>query len=257
MKEILEDLRAEQETLAELLLKLTDSQWDLPSPAQGWTLRDCVSHIAHIDEVAVQILQGDLSPLEEAKRVLMGFNEIGVSRGRSMSVQQILYWWERARREMLERLSECDPKSRIPWFAMPMSPKAFATARLMETWAHGLDIFETVGEAPRDTDRLRHVALLACLARPWAYQINGLQPPSTALRVELILPSGKLWSYGPEDAPEVIRGSASEFCRVAVRRLHYKDTKLKAQGQEAKRFLEIAQTYAGLPGSGRSPKVGS
>lgn len=256
MKEILEDLRAEQDNLAEFLLKLTDSQWDLPSPAQGWTLRDCVSHIAHIDEVAVQILQGDLSPLEEAKRVLMGFNEIGVSRGRSMSAQQILDWWEKARREMLEQLFGLDTKSRIPWFAMPMSAKAFATARLMETWAHGLDIFDAVGQAPKDTDRLRHVALLACLARPWAYQINGLQPPSIALRVELILPSGKLWSYGPEDAPEVIRGSASEFCRVAVRRLHYKDTNLKAQGQEAQRFLEIAQTYAGLPGSGRSPKGG-
>lgn len=256
MKEILEDLRAEQESLAELLVDLTDSQWDLPSPAQGWTLRDCVSHIAHIDEVAAQILQGDLSPLEEAKRVLMGFNEIGVNRGRSMSARQILDWWQKARQEMLERLSVIDPKSRIPWFAMPMSGKAFATARLMETWAHGLDIFDTVGRTPKDTDRLRHVALLACLARPWAYQVNGLQPPATPLRVELILPSGKLWTYGPEGATELIRGSASEFCRVAVRRLHHKDTDLEAHGAEARRFLEIAQTYAGLPGSGRSPKKG-
>lgn len=256
MKEILEDLRAEQESLAGLLLDLSDSQWDLPSPAQGWTLRDCVSHIAHIDEVAVQILQGDLSPLEQATRVLMGFNEIGVNRGRSMSVGQLLDWWERSRQEMMEKLSRLDPKKRIPWFAMPMSARAFATARLMETWAHGLDIFETLGRTPKDTDRLRHVALLACLARPWAYQVNGLQPPSTTLRVELILPSGRLWIYGPEDATELIRGSASELCRVAVRRLHYKDTSLEAQGDEAKRFLEIAQAYAGLPGSGRSPKQG-
>ncbi|MEJ5375770.1 MAG: TIGR03084 family metal-binding protein [bacterium] len=255
MKEILDDLKAEQEALLELLLQLKDSHWDLPSPAQGWTLRDCVSHIAHIDEVAVQILKGDLSPLEEAKRVLMGFNEIGVKRGRSMSSREILDWWERSRTEMLERLSGLDPKSRIPWFAMPMSAKAFATARLMETWAHGLDIFDAAGRVPKDTDRLRHVALLACLARPWAYQVNGLQPPSTALRVELRLPSGKLWSHGPEDAPELIRGSASEFCRVAVRRLHYQDTSLEAQGDEAKRFLQIAQTYAGLPGTGRSPKT--
>lgn len=254
MKEILEDLRAEQQSLVELLLELNDSQWDLPSPAQGWSVRDCVSHIAHIDEVAVQILQGDMSPLEEAKRVLMGFNQMGVERGRSMSVQQILDWWQRARQAMLGRLSELDPKSRIPWFAMPMSAKAFATARLMETWAHGLDIHDAVGRTPKDTDRLRHVALLACLARPWAYQVNGLQPPETPLRVELFLPSGRFWSHGPEDAPDVIRGSASEFCRVAVRRLHHKDTSLEAQGVEAKRFLQIAQTYAGLPGSGRSPK---
>lgn len=256
MREILEDLRAEQDSLRALLLGLREAQWDLPSPAEGWSLRDCVSHIAHIDEVAAQILRGDLSPLEEAKRVLMGFNEIGVNRGRSMDSREILEWWEKARLEMLERLSGLDPKSRIPWFAMPMSAKAFATARLMETWAHGLDVLDALGRTSLDTDRLRHVALLACLARPWAYQVHGLPAPATALRVELHLPSGKLWTYGPEEAPDIIRGSASEFCRVAVRRLHHKDTSLEAHGAEALRFLEIAQTYAGSPGSGRSPKGG-
>lgn len=238
-----------------MLVQLAPTQWDLPTPAQGWTVRDCVSHIAHIDQVALQILDGDLSPLEEAKRVLMGFNEIGVNKGRSMSASQILAWWREVRGGMMRRLSRLEPKHRIAWFAMPMSARAFATARLMETWAHGLDVFDAVGQSPQDTDRLRHVALLACLARPFAYQINGLGVPETALRVELVLPSGKLWTHGPEDAPDRIRGSAGEFCRVAVRRLHHMDTRLEAHGEEARRFLQIAQTYAGLPGSGRSPKA--
>jgi uncharacterized protein (TIGR03084 family) len=254
MQEILTDLKAEQEALDQSLSTLPEAQWDLPSPAEGWTLRDSVSHIAHIEEVAVLLLRGDNSPLEEAARVGFGFTNIGVQKGRSMKPSEVLPWWRKARSIMVDELSRCDPKKRIPWFAMPMGARAFATARLMETWAHGLDCFDAVGAEPEDTDRLRHVALLACMARPFAYQANGLAFPGTPLRVELVLPSGRPWTQGPEDAQDRIRGQAREFCRVAVRRRHWQDMALGIEGDEAKRFIEIVQTYAGPPGSGRKPK---
>jgi len=254
MQEILSDLKAEQEVLDQFLCTLSEPQWDLPSPAEGWTLRDSVSHIAHIDEVAVLLLRGDNSPLEEAAKMGFGFTSIGPQKGRSMNSAGILSWWGAARSVMLEELSKCDSKKRIPWFAMPMGARAFATARLMETWAHGLDCFDAAGAAPEDTDRLRHVALLAYLARPYAYQVNGLAFPESPLRLELLLPSGSFWSQGPEGAPDRIRGQAGEFCRVAVRRRHWKDMALEIEGGEAQRFIEIVQTYAGPPGSGRKPK---
>jgi len=264
MKEILTDLKAEQEALDRFLSSLSEPQWDLPSPAEGWTLRDSVSHIAHIDEVAVSLLRGDNSPLEEAAKVGFGFSNIGLQKGRLMKPSGVLIWWREVRSVMMEELSRCDPKKRIPWFAMPMGARAFATARLMETWAHGLDCFDTVGALPEDTDRLRHIALLAYMARPYAYQVNGLQFPGTPLRLELVLPSGMPWSQGEENARDRIKGKASEFCRVAVRRRHWKDMSLEIEGNEAKRFIEIIQTYAGPPGSGRkaralrpSPSIGN
>ena len=155
---------------------------------------------------------------------------------------------------MLDELSKCDPKQRIPWFAMPMGARAFATARLMETWAHGLDCFDAIGVEPEDTDRLRHIALMACMARPYAYQVNALPLPQTPLRLELMLPSGQLWTYGEQNATDRIKGKAGEFCRVAVRRRHWKDMGLETQGEEARRFIEIVQTYAGPPGPGRKPR---
>jgi len=124
----------------------------------------------------------------------------------------------------------------------------------METWAHGLDCYDAVGIEPVDTDRLRHVAMIAYMARPYAYSVNGLKMPETPIRVELVLPSSEVWSQGPEDARDIIRGSAGEFCRVAVRRRHWKDTNLEIIGEEARRFIEIVQAYAGPPGSGRRPK---
>jgi uncharacterized protein (TIGR03084 family) len=254
MQEIVTDLKAEQKALDDFLSTLKDKQWDLPTPAEGWMVRDCVSHIAHIDEVATAFLGGDYAALDEAAKIGMAFNEIGPKRGRAMKPSQILEWWRDVRETECEHLMKTDTKARIPWFGPPMGARAFATARLMETWAHGLDCYDAVGVEPVDTDRLRHVAMIAYLARPFAYSVNGLEAPSIPIRIELALPSSQAWSQGPEDAKDIIRGTASEFCRVAVRRRHWKDTKLEVIGNEARRFIEIVQTYAGPPGSGRKPK---
>ena len=254
MKEIVADLKAEQKALDDFLSTLKDEQWDLPTPAEGWMVRDCVSHIAHIDEVATSFLGGDYAALDEAAKVGMAFNEIGPKRGRAMKPSQILEWWRNVRETECEHLMKTDPKARIPWFGPAMGARAFATARFMETWAHGLDCYDAAGVEPVDTDRLRHVAMIAYLAMPYAYTVNGLEVTSTPIRIELVLPSGETWSRGSDDADNIIRGTASEFCRVAVRRRHWKDTKLEVVGDEARRYIEIAQTYAGPPGSGRKPK---
>jgi len=184
----------------------------------------------------------------------LDYNDVACKRGRTMKPLQILEWWRSMRETMDDQLMKTDPKARIPWFALPMGARAFATARLMETWAHGLDCYDTVGIEPIDTDRLRHVATIAYMAMPYAYNVNSLEVPTTPVRVELTLPSGQAWSRGPDDATNVVRGTAREFCRVAVRRGHWKDTRLEVVGDDARRFIEIIQTYAGPPGSGRRPK---
>jgi len=134
-----------------------------------------------------------------------------------------------------------------------MGARAFATARLMETWAHGIDCYDAMNLAPIDTDRLRHVAFMGYQARPYAYSVHGLSSPEKPLRLELTLPSGAAWLHGPEGVEDIISGTESDFCRVAVQRRHWKDTSLKIKGSEALRFIEIAQTYAGPAGTGRKP----
>ena len=46
-----------------------------------------------------------------------------------------------------------------------MGAKSFLTARLMEAWAHGQDICDTVGVEREPTDRLRHIAQLGYIPR--------------------------------------------------------------------------------------------
>ena len=77
-----------------------------------------------------------------------------------------------------------------------------------------------------------------------------------SVRVELTAPSGDLWSWGPEDATQSVRGSAYDFCRLVTQRVHQSDTDLVAQGREATTWLGIAQCFAGPPGNGRGPGRG-
>ena len=93
MKEIVTDLRAEQEALDSFLCTLKDEQWDVQTPAEGWTVRDSISHIAYIDEVSVSFIRGDYTALDEAAKLGMSYNETGPKRGRTMQPSQILKWW--------------------------------------------------------------------------------------------------------------------------------------------------------------------
>jgi len=56
-----------------------------------------------------------------------------------------------------------------------------ATARLMETWAHGLDVADTLGVQRRKSVRLRSIAHIGVRTRDFAFSINGLAPPAVFL----------------------------------------------------------------------------
>jgi hypothetical protein len=52
---------------------------------------------------------------------------------------------------------------------------------------------------------------------------------------------------------DVVRGSALGFCLVVTQRRHVDDTDVVAEGPRAREWMEIAQAFAGPPGSGRRP----
>ncbi len=124
-----------------------------------------------------------------------------------------------------------------------MRTPSFATARLMETWAHGLDVRAALGVAAVDTDRLAHVAWLATRALPYAYSVAGREPPAEPVRVELTLPSGAVWASGPETAADRITGTAGDYCRVFVHRRSAADTNLVIEGDAARAAIAVARAF--------------
>ena len=49
MREILSDLVAEEQHLDQFLQGLADREWKKKTPAEGWTIKDQVSHLAHVE----------------------------------------------------------------------------------------------------------------------------------------------------------------------------------------------------------------
>jgi uncharacterized protein (TIGR03084 family) len=243
---LLADLEVEQLDTQAALVALPADDWFRVTPAKGWDVRDTVAHLADTDEIAVDTCTGGPRSLNDFAAQLASAEDTtlwGVLQGRRRSGAEVLAWWEEvsaAERDVLARL---DPGTRVPW-GLGKRPPSFVTARLMETWAHGLDIHAALDIGVVDTDRIRHVAWLATRALPYAFSVAGRDPPDGELRIELTLPSGAHWQLGPPDASNRITGPASEYCRLFVQRISRAEaTKLHAEGDGAVAALEVARAF--------------
>jgi uncharacterized protein (TIGR03084 family) len=243
----LEALAAEQRDLEELLAQLTEAEWTTPTPAAGWDVRDQVSHLADTEELAHDTATGGPRQINvEVTHYDSGdaFTLAGCERGRAMSPTAVLEWWSSAARRNRAALQGLDPALRVPW-GLGMTVRAFGAARLMEHWAHGLDIRAAVGRPAPDTGRLRHVAWLGARALPYAFSVAGVEPPSDrTLKFDLVDPDGAPWTFGPDDATDRIEGAVGEWCRLAAQRMSRRDAKtLRSHGPLADLALQNARAF--------------
>jgi uncharacterized protein (TIGR03084 family) len=235
---------------------IDEAAWDAPTPAPGWSVRDQISHLAFFDGVTVTALTdpdafGVLR--DEIMRDLTGYVEAVGERGRGRSGAEMLEWFGSERGSLVTALGKVDPSTKVPWFGPSMSAASKATARIMETWAHGQDIVDALGLDRPPTDRLEHVCHIGVRAFPNSYRANGRDVPDAAIRVELTGPSGQTWTWGEEGATDSVRGPALDFCLVVTQRRHVADTSLVVEGPVATEWMSIAQAFAGPPGTGRQP----
>jgi uncharacterized protein (TIGR03084 family) len=257
MDVLISDLRAES---ADLERFLGPEVWDVPTPAEGWTVRDQIVHLAWFDDAAVRAVTAPEAFRAEVREAVAGGLDTNliVAERRSIPGQEVLKWFGEARRRMIAVLVTADPAVRVPWYGPDMGLASFTTARLMETWAHGQDVVDGLraagSQAAREpTDRLRHVAEIGVRARPWSFTVHGLPVPEAPVRVELTLPGGDRWTAGPPGAADVVRGTALDFCLVVTQRRHPADVSLAVSGPVAGEWIGIAQSFAGPPGAGRRP----
>jgi uncharacterized protein (TIGR03084 family) len=255
---LLADLADEQAALDAVLARMPEPAWDLPTHAPGWLVRDQVTHLAHVDEAAARSMadpdafRAEVAALAAA-RARDAYEQRYLARGRAMRPAALLEWYRAAGAALRAAARTVSPKARLPWYGPDMSALSSLTARLMETWSHGLDVVDVVGIERPDTDRLRHVAFLGVLTRSFSYANRGLAPNTAPVLVRLVAPSGATWTFGDEGAADRIEGTATDFCRVVTQRRHLADTRLRVTGPNAAEWVAIAQAFAGPPGRGRAP----
>jgi len=253
MRGICNDLHLEHLVLDALVAPLTEGQWSLATPAEGWSIRDQISHLWFFDQRAALALRDPEAFAADAQRLIAaGGTQASVEPGRAITASELLAAWRADRADLVKLARTVDPSSRVPWYGPAMAARSFLTARLMETWAHGHDIADALGAFLPATERLKHVAHIGVRARPFSYLINGLPLPEVAVYVALTAPDGSVWSWG-EPAADSVRGEALDFCRVVTQRRHLSDTSLVVHGPAATEWISIAQAFAGEPGGGRAP----
>ena len=253
MEEICRDLKAEHDALDAAVANLPEDKWTTMTPSPGWNIRDQIRHLAYFDDrAALSVTDPEAfgKHLEEVFADIAGFIRTLDEIGTDLTVAELLAWWREERNKMIEAYSSVEAKTRLPWYGLPMSALSSATARLMETWAHGQDVFDALKIKRTNTDRLRHIAFLGFNTRKWSYSNRGLQAPEAPVRVELTAPSGQLWTWGPEEAADRVSGPAEDFCLVVAQRRHLDDTQLQTAGDAARDWMLKAQCYAGPASDG-------
>jgi len=259
MAALLADLAAESADLTALLAPLTPADWERPTPAAGWAIRDQVSHLAFFDEAAALTATDPDRFRREAEQLMArdaDFAGVIAREYRRVPPAELLAWLGTAREAYLTTFASLDPSARLPWYGPPMSAASSVTARLMETWAHGQDVADALGVTRPPTGRLRPIARLGVVTMGFSFALRGRPPPGAPVRVELTGPDGTLWEWGPPGAADRVQGPALDFCLLVTQRRHRRDTALRAAGPVAQAWLEVAQAFAGPPGPGRPPAGG-
>ena len=261
MQQVSQDFRAEVDELHAFAKTLPAGAWERETGFMAWTPWDVVAHLHYFDLVSLVAVEGEEAFAAESKALLEALSagatgqQLARERFAGMGPADLMRAWQSSAHRLADGLGALDPKSRLPWFGPSMGVSMFTTARLMETWAHGQEIYDLVGATRADTDRLKHVATIGVKTFGWTFANRGLEVPGAPPYVRLSAPSGAAWEWNEPSESECVRGSAGEFCQVVTQVRNVADTRLEVRGPVATRWMEIAQCFAGGPVDPPAPGV--
>ena len=253
MTALADDLRAEGDELHALLATLSAEDWRRPTPFKDWTAEYVIQHLVFGDWLNTlsltdpdrfgTVMAQRLAARAEGKRA-MGLEHTGLELGQGA---ELLGQWHGRLRALCDIFATSDPKGRMKWVGPDMSIRSAATARLMETWAHGQDVHDLLRRPRAATDRIRNIATLGVNTYGWSFQVHGQEPPGPPPHVRLTAPSGAIWTWNEPDPDNSIEGTALDFCHVVTQGRHIDEVNLQVTGETAQQWMAIAQCFAGDP----------
>lgn len=250
---VVADLRAEGDELYQLLEEMDTGFWTQVSTFKDWTVWDVVAHLHLSDHMALTSLRSS----DDFKTLMRDMGKSGSMRaytnawltenGHSINGPELLIRWRKMFLQLCEALAAADPDRRFAWAGPGMKARMFATARQMETWAHGWEIYDLMNVERRHSDRLQNIVTIGVRTFGWSFSNRKLPVPDPAPYIELTAPSGAIWTFNDSDADNSVRGSAVDFCQVVTQVRNIADTQLTVTGDTANAWMTIAQCFAGPP----------
>lgn len=259
MDELGADLLAEYCDLANLCETLSAEQWTRHTAFHGWTPWDEIAHLLYFDEAALLAVNDPGRFATDAARLAQ---EIAAGQALSAIARRdfadldgpaLLARWRERHTALVAALVGMDAKARLPWYGPPMSARSFAAARLMETWAHGQDIWDMLGRERVAGPGLRHIAHLGVTTYGWTFANRKLTIPEPKPYVRLQAPEGDVWEWGEPSSQDFVHGPAVDFALLATQRRNRADTRLVWGGASAELWTRYAQCFAGEPADGPRP----
>jgi uncharacterized protein (TIGR03084 family) len=253
LHQVVDDLRAEGEELFALATDMDTGFWTQHSTFKDWTVWDVFAHLHFSDQLALTSLSGG----EAFKSLMHEIYQTGSARsytnqwlsvdGHSINGPDLLERWRATFAELCTCLHDADAQARFAWVGPDMKARMFATARQMETWAHGWEIFDLMGRQRQYSDRIKNIATIGVRTFAWTFTNRKLAVPEDAPYVRLRAPSGVTWEWHDPACEHSVQGSAVEFCQVVTQVRNIADTQLQIKGDNAAAWMAIAQCFAGAP----------
>jgi uncharacterized protein (TIGR03084 family) len=247
------DFRDETRALAAVLQPLSEADFDMPTLFKGWTIDDVIGHLHLFNVAAREALAGDaqfeafFAPIQAGLAKGMTLRDMQYPWLNGLRGRALLDAWQAAAEQVADIYAQADPKHRVRWAGPDMSALSCITARQMETWAHGQEVFDALGQERAEQDRIRNIAHLGVATFGWTFINRGLAVPDPAPEVRLTGPSGVIWEWNTPQTGNAVRGSAVAFAQVVTQVRNIADTDLQVQGETAKLWMEMAQCFAGPP----------
>ena len=209
---------AAQDLLA-LLHDLSEEEWDRPA-LPGWTARDVLAHLAHLESEAAGFEQpaGGRVVVEPARNQPMPteVTETGVAARRGRSAEELLTELERAsavRREALASADLSDPKAPALGLAgeLGWDMRTWLRNRPIDLWVHEQDIRRATGRPMTTaTTGAAHVAGVMTAAFPAALRrlpvgtsvVARVSGPQGRVLTARVGEDGRAAPFAPEDAAE-------------------------------------------------------
>lgn len=246
-------LQAAYEDLCNELEGLDEAAWGLPTDFFGWTAWDEIAHLCYFDEAALLAIKDESAFRRHATDLLelmvQGQPISAVARSHFHQVKplELCRLWRERFLQLMSALRALGPKDRLPWYGPSMSALSFATARMMETWAHGQDIYDRLGRVRIASEVLKPIAHLGVSTFAWTFRNRQLDVPDQVPFVDLRGPQQARWQWGEPSSSQRIQGEALDFCLVVTQRRNWEDTELTVIGPAAQSWMAIAQCFAGPP----------
>lgn len=259
--DVTRDLIAEQDDLDRLVSTLEPADFERATPSPRWSIADQLGHLTYFDRTAALAINDPEQFAQHRKELFDSpapadddLDHATLGAFRTMAPEELVAAWRKARADLMSAAATLTERDRVEWYGPSMGAKSFLTARLMEAWAHGQDIADTVGVVRSPTNRLIHIAQLGVITQKWSFIVRGADPLPVEVAVRLEAPDGDDWTWGDDGGEELVTGPAADFCMVVTQRRHVDDTDLDVRGQYARRWMEHAQAFAGGATTGPAPK---